>query len=189
MTLGILLVDPQLDFYPDGTLAVTNGNAINAPINALLKAHAAAPVFVSRDWHPVDTCHFQARGGTWPPHCVRETKGATFHADLELPDGHHVYSKGQDPENDAGYSAFEGVRDDGESLSQTLEKLGVDTLFVAGFATDYCVKASCLDAVKNGLLTFLYVPGVRAVNLQPDDGDKAIAEMQKAGVMCLGCSS
>ena len=185
MTLGILLVDPQNDFYPGGALAVADGDAINGPINELLQQFEEAPVYVSRDWHPSSTKHFQEGGGTWPPHCVQGTPGASFHPDLQLPDGHKVYSKGQDPDDDAGYSAFEGMSDAGRTLQEDLQAAGVDVLVVAGLATDYCVKASCLDAVKHGFTTKLYTVGVRAVNLKPTDGDEAIAEMTAAGVECV----
>ena len=82
MTTGILIVDAQNDFFPGGALGVSTGDEILAPINALLERHAGAPVFATRDWHPEDTAHFQARGGPWPPHCVRDTTGAALHEDL-----------------------------------------------------------------------------------------------------------
>ena len=187
MTLGILLVDPQYDFFPGGSLAVAEGDQIVEPLNALLRRYPNAPVFASRDWHPAHTKHFKERGGIWPPHCVEGTRGAAFHSDLEMQRA-RVFSKGQDPDDDAGYSAFEAVRaEDGEKtpLVDDLKAAHVDTLIVAGLATDYCVKASVLDALKNGFTTLLFKPGVRAVNLKPDDGDKAVAEMKKAGALVV----
>lgn len=186
MTVGILLVDPQLDFFPGGSLGVRDGDAIVAPIVELLQKHPRAPVFASRDWHPADTRHFAARGGRWPPHCVQGTSGARFHQGLPL-ERAEIFNKGTDPENDAGYSAFEGASTSqgGRSLAAALQAQGVDALLVAGLATDYCVKASVLDALKHGLITFLFEPGVRAVNLKPDDGERAIAEMRAAGALLV----
>lgn len=184
MSIGILIVDPQLDFFPGGALGVNDGDAIVAPINALLARHPKAPVFASRDWHPASTRHFKERGGIWPPHCVQSTRGATFHEGLRL-ERARVFSKGMNPEDDAGYSAFEAVEQDkgGASLADALATAGVDALLVAGLATDYCVKASVLDALRHGITTFVYTPGVRAVNLKPDDGDRALQEMRAAGAL------
>jgi len=188
MTTGILLVDPQYDFFPGGTLAVKDGDEIIGPINALLDRQANKPVFASRDWHPPTTKHFKERGGIWPPHCVQGTRGASFHSELRM-DRARVFEKGMNPEDDAGYSAFEAVHTTGTgrriSMFEDMKENGVDSLIVAGLATDYCVKASVLDALKNGLVTFLFKPGVRAVNLKPEDGEKAIAEMKAAGAFII----
>jgi nicotinamidase/pyrazinamidase len=187
MTVGILLVDPQYDFFPGGALAVARGDEIVEPINALLRRHPDAPVFASRDWHPPSSRHFKEKGGIWPPHCVQGTRGAAFHAGLEMGRA-HVFDKGMSPDDDGGYSAFEAVRDDdGEkvTLADQLRREGVDALIVAGLATDYCVKASVMDALKNGFVTFVYKPGVRAVNLKPEDGDKALADMKAAGALLV----
>jgi len=187
MSVGILLVDPQYDFFPGGSLAVAHGDEIVGPINALMRRHPEAPVFASRDWHPQHTKHFKERGGIWPPHCVEGTRGAAFHSGLEMQNA-RVFSKGMNPENDAGYSAFEAVRsEDGHdiSLATDLKNHGVDALIVAGLATDYCVKASVLDALKNRLMTFVYLPGVRAVNLKPADGDTALTEMKNTGAFLI----
>lgn len=187
MTTGILLVDPQYDFFPGGALGVAGGDEIVAPINALLQRHRALPVFASRDWHPTSTRHFKERGGIWVPHCVQQTRGAQFHEGLQM-QAALVYDKGEDPEDDGGYSAFDGTRKhDGRAtpLPQDLRRRGVDTLIVAGLATDYCVKATALDAVRHGFTTFLFVPGVRAVELKPGDGANAVAAMREAGVLML----
>ncbi len=187
MTLGILLVDPQYDFFPGGSLAVAEGDRIVEPVNALLQRFEGAPVFASRDWHPASTRHFKERGGIWPPHCVQGTRGAAFHADLKM-ERAHVFSKGMNPEDDAGYSAFEAVREEGGktvALLDALKGAHVDTLLVAGLATDYCVKATVLDALNNAIPTFVYTPGVRAVDVKPGDGDKALQEMKAAGALLV----
>jgi nicotinamidase/pyrazinamidase len=188
MTLGILLVDPQYDFFPGGALAVAGGFDIVAPINRLLTQHRAAPLFASRDWHPTTTRHFKERGGIWPPHCVQGTRGAAFHDDLQM--GHAVvYDKGTNPDDDGGYSAFDGTRVDDagrrHTLVDDLRARGVDSLIVAGLATDYCVKASVLDARKAGLATFLFLPGVRAVEIAVGDGERAAAQMREAGALLV----
>jgi nicotinamidase/pyrazinamidase len=188
MTLGILLVDPQYDFFPGGALAVARGDEIVGPINALLRQHPAAPVFASRDWHPSSTRHFRERGGIWPPHCVEGTRGAAFHDGLEMARA-LVYDKGTDPEDDGGYSAFDGRRRDAQGRSLALlddvRDRGVDALIVAGLATDYCVKASVLDARRHGLATFLFRPGARAVELTAGDGDRACQAMRDAGALLV----
>lgn len=185
MTTGILLVDPQYDFFPGGALGVAGGDEIVAPINALIERHRGAPVFASRDWHPTSTRHFKERGGIWVPHCLQGSRGAAFHEGLKM-GAALVYDKGEDPEDDGGYSAFDGTRKhDGRAtpLLHDLRRKDVDTLVVAGLATDYCVKASVLDAVKHGFFVVLFAPGVRAVNLKPGDGDAAIAVLRDAGVL------
>lgn len=188
MTVGILLVDPQLDFFPGGALGVDDGFAIVAPLNAWMRLNPLAPVYASRDWHPEGTRHFKARGGIWPPHCVQGTSGAAFHGDLDL-EGARVYDKGTDAEDDGGYSAFDGARRHGHDGQRTLlddlRDDGVTILVVGGLATDYCVKASVMDALKHGFTVQLLRTGVRAVNLQPGDGDTAIAHMVQAGAVVV----
>jgi nicotinamidase-related amidase len=186
VTLGVLLVDPQLDFFPGGALGVKDGDQIVAPINELLRKLPRAPRFASADWHPHDTRHFAARGGRWPPHCVQGTPGASFHPALEL-SGAEVFEKGTNPEDDAGYSAFEGAStsEHGRSLADALAARGVDALIIAGLATDYCVRASVLDALEGGITTLLYLPGLRAVDVNPGDGERAIAEMRARGALTV----
>lgn len=187
MTLGILLVDLQVDFFPGGALPVADGHEVIEPINALLRRHPRASICASRDWHPADTRHFKARGGIWPPHCVQGTAGASFHEAVRM-ERAQVFDKGTNPEDDAGYSAFEAVRHEAGRAITVLDHLrddGVDGLFVVGLATDYCVKASVLDAVRHGFTTFLYAPGARAVNIKPDDGAQAIQAMKAAGAFIV----
>jgi nicotinamidase/pyrazinamidase len=184
---AVLLVDPQLDFFPGGSLAVASGDQIVAPINALLASHPEMPVFASRDWHPSSTKHFQARGGIWPPHCVQGTHGAQFHDQLRMQNA-RVYEKGTNPEDDGGYSAFDAattVEGQTRRLVDDLKAAGITRLIVAGLATDYCIKATVLDALKEGFGVSLFVPGVRAVNLKPADGDEATKVMQAAGAVLL----
>lgn len=179
---ALIIVDVQNDFCPGGALAVAEGDAVVPVLNdyALLFARKGAPIFASRDWHPPVTRHFRDYGGIWPIHCVQDTFGAEFHPTLALPTTATVVSKGSDPSEDA-YSAFQATTPDGLSLTAALRRLGVDRVFVGGLATDYCVKATVLDALSQGFAARLLVDASRGVNLQPHDAERAIEEMVRAG--------
>jgi nicotinamidase/pyrazinamidase len=184
---GLLLVDPQNDFCPGGSLPVADGDAVMAVLTAWATAaeRAGVPVFVSRDWHPPKTTHFKQYGGVWPPHCVMGTRGAEFHRDLKLPPSAMVVSKGMGEAEDA-YSAFQ-ARDTAERpLATLLGERAVSHLYVMGLATDYCVKASALGGLENGLRVTVVTEGIRAVNLQPNDGQQALDEMHNAGANIQG---
>lgn len=184
---ALLLVDVQVDFCPGGALAVAEGDAVVPVLNRWTRAFLAAgrPVFASRDWHPAASAHFASGGGPWPPHCVQGTAGAAFHPDLELPPGVVVLSKGADPAESGGYSAFEATDEQGRALGERLRAAGVDTLYVGGLATDYCVRASVLDARAQGLKVKVIGEGIRGVNLRPDDSEQALAEMRAAGAAVI----
>jgi nicotinamidase/pyrazinamidase len=183
---ALLLVDPQNDFCPGGSLAVPDGDAVMPILNAWLEAagQADVPIFVSRDWHPPRTSHFTDFGGVWPAHCVAGTTGAEFHPDLKLPASAVVVSKGMGEDEDA-YSAFQARDAHDTPLVELLRLNSVERLYVMGLATDYCVKASALGGLDSGFKTTVVQDGMRAVNLAPDDGDKAVAEMRAAGVLIL----
>jgi len=183
MDKALLIVDVQNDFCEGGSLAVPRGAEVAGPLAELARAFAGADgaVFASRDWHPAMTRHFAEWGGKWPPHCVQGTRGAELHADLTLPPGAVLVSKGRDPEQDS-YSAFQGVDERGRALAELLAARGVRELFVGGLATDYCVRASALDALAHGLRVTLLADAVRAVDVQPGDGARALDEMRAAGV-------
>lgn len=183
---ALLIVDVQNDFCPGGALAVSEGDAVIAPLNRAAQtiAQRGGLVVASRDWHPPTTRHFQQYGGKWPVHCVQGTPGAAFHPDLRLPDGAVIVSKGTGTEDD-GYSAFEGRTDDGSTLDETLRAHGVRRLLVGGLATDYCVRASVLDALKHGYEVAALTDAIRGVNLQPDDSARALQEMQAHGARLL----
>jgi nicotinamidase/pyrazinamidase len=137
-------------------------------------------VFLSRDWHPPVTRHFQAYGGVWPPHCVQGTRGAEFHPDLRVPAGAVVVSKGMDPDQDA-YSAFQAEDSSGRPFAAILADRGIRRLYLAGLATDYCVRASVLDAVRGGLEVLVLADAIGAVDREPGDGARAIDEVVGAG--------
>jgi nicotinamidase/pyrazinamidase len=184
---GLLLVDPQNDFCPGGSLPVADGDAVMPVLNAWASAaeRAGVPIFISRDWHPARTTHFTEFGGVWPPHCVMGTRGADFHPDLNLPNDAVIVSKGMGETEDA-YSAFQARDASDRPLAALLEERQVKHLFVGGLATDYCVKSSALDGLAHGLGVTLIADGMRAVNLQPTDGEQALAEMQARGAQVSG---
>ena len=179
---ALLVVDVQNDFCPGGALAVPQGDRVVDPINRLLAAYTAAhaAVFASRDWHPLGSSHFVGQGGQWPIHCVADTRGAAFHPQLLLPDGTAVITKGQSPDSD-GYSAFDGTLPAGETLEAALRERNVGRLTVCGLATDYCVRASVLDARARGLAVSVVRDAIAAVNLTPGDETGALDEMRAAG--------
>ena len=179
---GLLLVDPQNDFCPGGSLAVADGDAVIPVLNVWVSAaqRAGVPIFVSRDWHPPKTTHFKEYGGVWPPHCVMDTRGAEFHPDLRLTSDAVVVSKGMGETEDA-YSAFAARDDSNILLGALLKARNVNHLYIAGLATDYCVKNSALDALNRDFGVTLVPEGMRAVNLKPTDGEQALAEMRARG--------
>ena len=184
---SLIVVDFQNDFAARaGSLSVSGGLSILPTINAEIAAATAvgAAVVYTQDWHPESTPHFARDGGIWPVHCVGGTWGAELHPEL-IVDGPRV-RKGANGED--GYSGFT-MRDPvtGDTTPTELEGLlrerEVSRVIVCGLATDYCVKATALDGVRLGFETVLLVDAVRAVNLAPGDGDRAIDEMTAAGVV------
>lgn len=173
---ALIVVDVQNDFCPGGSLAVTDGDKVIEPLNQLIKEflEKGEMVIKSRDWHPLTTKHFADYGGTWPVHCVQKTKGAEFHKDLTDDSRIVVISKGLG--DDDRYSAF-----DGTDLALQLKKNNVEELWVGGLATDYCVKNTVLDGLKNGFKVKAVTEAMRAVELHEGDGEKAIEEMREAG--------
>lgn len=174
---ALIVVDVQRDFLPGGALGVPAGDEVVEPLNQAIRAfeHAGLPVYYSRDWHPPDHCSFEAQGGPWPPHCVAGTVGAGFAPDLRLPLDALVVSKATTRDRDA-YSAFQGT-----TLAKQLEAAGVRRVFVGGLATDYCVKATVLDASTLGFEVVVLGGAVRAVDIQPGDGQRALQEMRQSG--------
>ena len=174
---ALLVVDVQNDFLPGGALGIRGGDAVVAPANRVLAAwrKRGLPVFLSRDWHPAGHCSFTAQGGPWPVHCVAGTHGAEFAATLEIAPGDVVISKATRADKDA-YSAL-----DGTPLAEALRSRGVRRLFIAGLATDYCVRATGRDARAAGLDVVVLKDAVCAVDVQPGDGDRALDELAAEG--------
>lgn len=182
---ALLIVDFQNDFTPGGALPVAEGDRIAGPINALLDSFDL--VIATRDWHPAGHGSFVGvevdpetwRGADppsiWPVHCVAGTAGAELHPDLEQAKVDVVVDKGQDP-NSQGYSGFQDTR-----LGDLLRERGVDRLFVAGLATDYCVKNTVLDARREGFDVTVVEDAVRGVEVEPGNSARALEEMERAG--------
>ena len=179
---ALVIVDVQNDFCPGGALAVQDGDRVVPLLNRYAARFAAlgGAVFATRDWHPARTKHFKEYGGIWPPHCVQDTPGAAFHPALVLPAGTEVVSKGMDPETDA-YSAFHSETSDGQPFAAALAEHCVQRLFIGGLATDYCVKATVLDALAEGFEVVVLEDAVRAVEVEPGAGARAFDEIAAAG--------
>ena len=174
---ALVVVDVQKDFLPGGSLAVPRGEEVIAPLNAAIARFVARglPVLATRDWHPANHASFRARGGPWPPHCVPGTPGAEFAPRLALPPSTVVVSKDTRPEQDT-YSGFEGG-----DLDARLRAAGARRLFVGGLATDYCVLHTVKGALARGYPVVVLTDAVRAVEVEPGDGARALAEMQRLG--------
>jgi nicotinamidase/pyrazinamidase len=179
---ALIVVDVQNDFCPGGSLAVANGDEVVTPLNNLIKEFLdrGEPVYKTRDWHSARTKHFAVYGGPWPIHCVQGTRGAEFHPDLSDDPRITIISKGIDESAD-GYSGF-----DGTNLADLLRQEGVDEVWVGGLATDYCVKHTVLDAIKEKFEVKALADAMRAVNVSPQDGAKAVQEMRQAGADVVG---
>ena len=179
---ALIIVDVQNDFCQGGTLEVKDGDQVVPALNRYIDQfiNAGLPIFATRDWHPEKTSHFITRGGPWPPHCIQGSKGAEFHPDLKLPPETVMVSAGMGADED-GYSGFLGRDDRGAKLADLLRQRGVERIFVGGLATDYCVKHTVLDGLKEGFKVVLLADSVRGVNLNPGDSDRAVEEMIHAG--------
>jgi nicotinamidase/pyrazinamidase len=183
---ALLIVDVQKDFCPGGALPAPGGDRIIPALNRHLAEarERGMPVYASRDWHPAVTSHFKEYGGEWPPHCVQGSAGAQFHGDLKLPADAIVISKGNDAAK-PGYSAFDGHTSDGEALLHDLRDRHVTRLYVAGIATDYCVRATVLDAAQAGLDVRVLRDAITGIDVQPGDADRALEEMSRAGAQIV----
>jgi nicotinamidase/pyrazinamidase len=179
---ALLIVDVQKDFCAGGALAVGGGDEVVPVLNRLADRAAAMgwPVYASRDWHPADSRHFAAHGGPWPVHCVAGSAGARLHPDLRLPAGAMIVTKGTSRDDD-GYSAFEGTVPGRGPFADDLRARGVTHLVVGGLATDYCVRTTVLDALAQGLSVQVVEDAIRAVDVAPGDGQRALDEMRAAG--------
>ena len=175
MARALVIVDFQNDFTPGGALAVAEGDAIAERLNELAGSADYDLVVATRDWHPRDHGSFAAQGGTWPEHCVQGTPGAELHPALDRALVDVVVDKGQDPATE-GYSGFEAT-----TLAELLRERGVDHVTIVGLATDYCVKNTALDALRGGFGVTVDSTAVRAVELQPGDGQRALEEVRAAG--------
>ena len=174
MADALLIIDFQNDFTPpDGALAVAGGDEIGEPIQRL------APLFdvvaATRDWHPPDHASFETEGGPWPVHCVRGTHGAELHPAMDQVNVDFIVDVGRE-RDDEGYSGFEK-----SDLAQQLRDRRVERVVICGLATDYCVRASTLDACREGFDVTVVKDAIRPVEVEPGDGERAIEQMKAAG--------
>lgn len=192
---ALLLVDIQNDFLPGGALEVKNGDLILPVVNRLLD-HKFDHILASKDWHPADHCSFapihHKKSGDhvfingaaqilWPIHCVENTSGSEFPSALKSSKIEKVFYKGTDRTIDS-YSAFyDNAHCKSTGLSEFLREKGISNIYVAGLATDYCVKYSVLDAINSGFNVCVIADACKGVNLNPHDSETALNEMKKAG--------
>jgi nicotinamidase/pyrazinamidase len=172
---ALIVVDVQIDFCPGGALPIEHGDDVVPVLNRWMTAaaDAAVPVFASRDWHPQHHLSFKERGGEWPVHCVQDSPGARFHPGLRLPDSAVVVTKGVRFDQDQ-YSAF-----DATGLATELRRLGVRRVWVGGLAQDVCVRATVLDARREGFEAIVITDATHPVTNAGGEG--ANEEMRQAG--------
>lgn len=196
---ALILVDLQIDFCPGGALAVANGDELIPIANALAKHFDL--VVASQDWHPANHKSFAANHPwrkigqiievnglsqiLWPIHCVNDTFGALFAPGLDLNRIDHIVQKGTDPEIDSYSAFFDNGHRKATGLEDYLRDQNVDSVFIMGLATDYCVKFTAMDAVNLGFKTYLFEDGSKGVELKPGDVKNAVSEMEKAGVTII----
>lgn len=201
MKKALIIVDMQNDFCEGGTLAVPNANEIIPYINLLMYKNDYNQIVLTQDWHPANHKSFASNNGKdvgdtiilngipqfmWPDHCVQGTFGAEFHKDLNREKVTHVVQKGKNPDVDS----YSGFQDNNQFVKTDLDDFlkfhDIQLVEIVGLALDYCVKYTCLDAVKNGYITCLHFNGTQAVNVKPESGRDTIYELVKSGVTILG---
>lgn len=172
---ALLIVDVQIDFCPGGALGVDAGHEIVDRINAIMGKFDL--IIASGDMHPTETVHFEK----WPVHCVRGTEGSKFHPDLKTENINIVLEKGTSDKDD-GYSVFEATN---KNLDELLKARNIKKLYIAGLATDYCVKETVIDAIKRGYEVYVFTDCIKAVNINPGDGEKALNLIEKMGAKLI----
>jgi nicotinamidase/pyrazinamidase len=172
---ALLVIDFQNDFVPGGALPVPEGDQIAGRVNELLDSGDFDVVIATRDWHPPDHHSFRAQGGPWPPHCVQGSPGAELHPSFDRERVDVLINAGYRPELE-GYSGFEET-----DLERVLRDRNVDDVTVVGLATDYCVRATALDAVQHGFAVTVDRGGVRGIDVEPGDSERALAELRDVG--------
>lgn len=175
---ALIVVDMQEDFMPGGVLPVPDADKIVPVINRYIQKFEdiQLPVFFTRDWHPVNHISFKGHGGVWPPHCIKDTKGAQFHPDLKIPaDNKFIISKGTSLEFDA-YSGFQAT-----TLESLLRERGVKRVFICGVATDFCVKNTAIGAVNLGFQVFVLEDAIKGVFV--DKTQQAVNQLLEEGAV------
>ncbi|MBI5327178.1 MAG: nicotinamidase [Deltaproteobacteria bacterium] len=179
---ALVIIDVQNDFCPGGALPVPEGDKVVPVLNKYIKMFqkAGLVIYASRDWHPEKTQHFKQFGGLWPPHCIQGTKGAEFHPGLKLPLHTVIVTKGENPNEDS-YSGFQARNYEKKPFTDSLREKGIKHVYVGGLATDYCVRATVLDALKQGFNVTVLIDAIKGVDIKPGDSAEAIKEMEGAG--------
>jgi nicotinamidase/pyrazinamidase len=172
---ALLIIDFQNDFTAGGALAVPDGDAIAGRVNELIDSGEFDLVVATRDWHPPNHGSFEAQGGPWPPHCVQGSHGAELHPSLDRGKIDAVVDAGYEPGLE-GYSGFEET-----DLAKVLREHDVDEVTVVGLATDYCVRQTALDALRQGFRVTVDRAGVRGIDVQGGDSERALDELHSAG--------
>jgi len=188
MARALLLIDIQNDFVPGGSLAVPKGDEVVPVANQWIEQFARNNdlVIATQDWHPPNHSSFISQNpkeGIWPDHCVQNTHGAEFVADLNVSAIQRVVRKGRDPRIDSYSGFFDNDHEKQTELAEVLRVAGVNSVYILGLATDYCVKFTALDARQLGLATHFVREGCRAINIRPTDEQQAIEDMRGAGVI------
>ncbi|SFH90563.1 bifunctional nicotinamidase/pyrazinamidase [Halpernia frigidisoli] len=201
MKKALIIVDVQNDFCEGGALAVPEANSVIPYINLLMKDNEYDQIILTQDWHPSNHKSFASNNGQkvgdtiilngipqfmWPDHCVQGSFGAEFHKDLNREKVTHIVQKGMK----ADFDSYSGFQDNNHFLKTDLADFlkfhDIKLVEIVGLALDYCVKFTCLDAVKEGFITCLHFNGTKAVNVKPDSGKNTIYEMLEKSVTILG---
>jgi nicotinamidase/pyrazinamidase len=177
---ALIIIDIQYDFMPGGALAVKDGDLLAEPILTIRDTFNL--VVFTQDWHPANHCSFKENGGVWPRHCVQNSTGAQIDKRIIRP-GDNIIQKGVHQDVDSYSGFWDNNRKHATELDVFLKNRGVDTVYVCGLATDYCVKFTVLDAVEAGYRVFLVEDLCRGVNINPLDSKNAVEEMKAAGAI------
>jgi len=201
MKKALLVVDVQNDFCKGGALEVKNGNEVIPVINKLVSSGYFDLIVATQDWHPKDHKSFASNHKNknvydtirlngieqvlWPDHCVQRHKGSKFHQELNLGKNYRVFKKGSNPEIDSYSGFYDNDHRSSTGLGEFLKKKNIDEIYVTGLATDYCVKFTALDSIKEGFNTFVIKDATRGVNMDKDDSKRAFKEMRTEGVKLI----
>jgi nicotinamidase/pyrazinamidase len=201
MSKVLLVVDVQYDFCEGGALEVKNGNDVIPVINSLVKSKMFDFIVATQDWHPANHKSFASNHKNknvydiiklngkdqvlWPDHCVQRTKGARFHQNLNLGKKYKIFKKGKNPEIDSYSGFYDNDHKSSTGLAEYLKKNKVSEVYVTGLATDYCVKFTVLDSIKEGLKTFVIKDAVRGVNVNKVDSKNALDQIRKMGAKMI----
>jgi nicotinamidase/pyrazinamidase len=201
MKTALIVVDVQNDFCFGGALEVKSGNKIIPVINNLVKSEKFDFIIATQDWHPKNHKSFASNHKNknfydlimlngiaqvlWPDHCIQRTKGSRFHKDLILGKNFKIFKKGTNPEIDSYSGFYDNDHKSSTGLAEFLKKNNVEKIFITGLATDYCVKYTAIDSIKEGFKTFVIKDAVKGVNIAKDDSKNSFTEMKEKGIKLI----